>query len=315
MPASEVGSSLPGHTATHRRPRGVPLRPVAFAAVLACTQSAIAADKPIRPDILAVRAQHPGLAAQIDSPAYREAIPNLPRRPHARWTVHDFARPQPPIVTPPAAACAEPLAAPSDAIDLLAGGLKDWTGERIADWTFAGGILQSGGKALNMIATRAAFGDIQLHIRFRTPDGPDKPYGQHRGNSGVLFMGLYELQILDSFDNPTYPDGMAAAIYGQTPPRANAARPPGQWQCYDAVFRAPRFSGGKLRSPARITVFWNGVLVQDAQPIFGPTAAAAILPYKPHAAQAPLLLQDHGDPTGRVAFSSLWVRRLKPEPK
>jgi hypothetical protein len=147
------------------------------------------------------------------------------------------------------------------------------------------------------------------------PDGPDKPYGQRRGNSGIGFMGLYELQLLDSFDNPTYPDGMAGAIYGQTPPRVNAARPPGQWQCYDIVFRAPRFAGSDLLEPARITLFWNGILVHDAQPIFGPTHHGEIRPYVAHAAEAPLWLQDHGDPTGRVEFGSFWVRRLPGDPK
>jgi hypothetical protein len=228
--------------------------------------------------------------------------------------VHDFARPQPPVVTPPAAACAQPLAAPSDAVDLLADGLRGWTGTHIGEWTLADGVLTSGGHVYNMLSTRQAFGDLQLHVRFRTPDGTSKPYGQHRGNSGIGFMGLYELQILDSYDNPTYPDGMAGAIYGQVPPRANVARPPGQWQCYDVIFRAPRFAGGKLKEPARITLFWNGVLVHDAQPILGPTGAAVILPYNAHPAELPLWVQDHGDETGRVAFSSFWVRRLSPDP-
>ncbi len=122
-------------------------------------------------------------------------------------------------------------------------------------------------------------------------------------------MGRYEVQVLDSYQNDTYPDGQAAAIYGQYPPLVNAMRPPGKWQTYDIVFRRPRFNAeGKLLQPARMTIFHNGVLVQDCVELTGPTAHRARPPYKPHPDRLPLMLQDHGD---RVRFRNIWVRPLE----
>jgi 3-keto-disaccharide hydrolase len=121
-------------------------------------------------------------------------------------------------------------------------------------------------------------------------------------------MGKYEVQVLDSYENKTYPDGQAAAIYGQYPPLVNASRPPGQWQSYDIVFRRPRFDGsGKLVSPARLTVLHNGVLVQDNRELSGPTAHKARPPYEAHPDKLPLSLQDHGNP---VRFRNIWIREL-----
>ncbi len=161
--------------------------------------------------------------------------------------------------------------------------------------------------------TKQNFGDVQLHLEWRAPSDP-KGKGQDRGNSGVFFMGLYELQILDSWENPTYVNGQAASIYKEHAPLVNVSRAPGEWQVYDAVFIAPRFSDdGKLLSPARITAFHNGVLVQHDAILTGPTPNGATfhqptLPaYAAHPQKLPLLLQDHRHP---VAFRNIWVREL-----
>ncbi len=161
--------------------------------------------------------------------------------------------------------------------------------------------------------TKRAFGDIQLHAEFRTP-AVVKGNGQDRGNSGVFFMGLYELQILDSTNNPTYVNGQSGSVYKEHAPLVDASRGPGEWQVYDAIFIAPRFSAdGKLLSPARITAFQNGVLVQFNVALTGPTPNGPtynlpkLPPYEAHAAKLPLLLQDHRTP---VSFRNIWVREL-----
>ena len=132
---------------------------------------------------------------------------------------------------------------------------------------------------------------------------------QERGNSGVFLMGLYEIQVLDSYENKTYADGQAAAVYGQYPPLVNASRPPGQWQSYDIVFHGPRFAkDGKLLRPARVSVLHNGVLVQDNVELSGPTAHGARPPYTPQPEKLPLALQDHSNP---IRFRNIWIRELK----
>jgi hypothetical protein len=161
--------------------------------------------------------------------------------------------------------------------------------------------------------TRRAFGDVQLHLEFRTP-AKVVSKGQGRGNSGVFFMGLYELQVLDSYQNDTYVNGQAGSIYKQHPPLVNASRPPGEWQTYDVVFIAPRFAvDGTLASPARLTAFHNGVLVQHDVVLTGPTEYRGQPKYKAHAARLPLMLQDHRNP---VAYRNIWIRELNlPERK
>jgi hypothetical protein len=157
------------------------------------------------------------------------------------------------------------------------------------------------------IYTAEGFGDVQLHVEWATPL-PAAGRGQGRGNSGVFLMGLYEVQVLDSFENDTYPDGQAAAIYGQYPPLVNACLPPGQWQSYDIVFRRPRFlADGTVAQPARITVLHNGVLVQDNVELWGPTAWLQHFPFKSHADALPISLQDHGNP---VRYRNIWLRKL-----
>jgi hypothetical protein len=227
------------------------------------------------------------------------------------WKVHDRARPRPAAVTPPPQSL--PLPPPSDAVVLFNGkGLSEWTGEQGggARWKVDDGVLTiapgTGG-----IATRRAFGDVQLHLEWAAPV-PAVGKSQGRGNSGIHLMGQYEVQILDSYGNDTYADGQAAAIYGQYPPLVNASRPPGEWQSYDIFFRAPRFDPeGDLLKRARVTVVHNGVLVQDNVELLGPTVWLHYQPYKAHAEKLPFTLQEHGNP---VRFRNIWARELKETP-
>ena len=157
------------------------------------------------------------------------------------------------------------------------------------------------------IWTKDEFGDCQLHIAWATPS-PPKGDSQGRGNSGVFFFGQYELQVLDSYQNRTYADGSAASLYGQYPPLVNALRKPGDWQTYDVVFIAPRFKDGKLESPAYVTVFHNGVLVQNHTACLGASGHKTLATYKPHAPAAPIKLQDRGDP---MRYRNIGIRPLK----
>lgn len=157
------------------------------------------------------------------------------------------------------------------------------------------------------IHTRQSFGDCQLHIEWRTPSVV-KGEGQGRGNSGIFFMSRYELQILDSYKNITYSNGQAGSIYKQHIPKANASRPPGEWQTYDVLFTAPLFyADSSVKSAARITVFQNGILVQNNVAIWGSTEYIGVPKYIMHAAKEPLMLQDHGD---LLSFRNIWVREL-----
>ncbi|MBL7738642.1 MAG: DUF1080 domain-containing protein [Chitinophagaceae bacterium] len=157
------------------------------------------------------------------------------------------------------------------------------------------------------IRTKQSFGDCQLHIEWRTP-AEIKGNGQGRGNSGIFLMSRYELQVLDSYNNPTYSNGQAGSIYKQHIPLVNACRPPGEWQSYDILFTAPQFyADGSVKNPARITVFQNGVLVQNNVEIIGGTRYIGIARYEKHGEKAPLLLQDHGNP---VSFRNVWIREL-----
>ena len=157
------------------------------------------------------------------------------------------------------------------------------------------------------IASKQAFGDVQLHIEWLAPVAKGKE-GQGYSNSGVFFMGLYEVQILNSYDNDTYANGQASAVYKQHIPLVNASLPPDTWQTYDIIFMAPRFSDkGSLISPARLTVIHNGVLVQNNVELLGPTCFIGTPYYIPHPDKLPLILQDHGDP---IRFRNIWVREL-----
>ncbi len=226
------------------------------------------------------------------------------------WRVHDCDRPQPPVVRPGSESTpAAPGAAPSDAVVLFDGSdLSQWVGVDggAARWTLADGVVTVAPKTGN-IQTKQHFGDCQLHVEWRAP-AEVKGDSQGRGNSGVFLMGLYEIQVLDCHDNPTYPDGTTAAIYGQYPPLVNACRAPGEWQTYDIVWEGPRFEGRRLIRPAYVTVLQNGVLVHHRTELKGPTTHRKTLPYQPHPPEGPLMLQDHGD---LVSFRNIWYRPLK----
>jgi hypothetical protein len=225
-----------------------------------------------------------------------------------KWKSKDRNRPAPAAVDPGAPGTeTSPGRAPSDAIVLFDGkDLSKWTQKdgSPAKWKVADGYFEVVPKTKDIV-TKQPFGDMQLHVEFREP-APPVGEDQDRGNSGVIIMGLYEIQVLDSYQSKTYPDGQAGAVYGQYPPLVNVSRPPGQWQTYDIVFHAPRFDdSGKLVRPAHVTVLQNGVLVQDNVEIRGPTATGE--PYKAHAAKLPLQLQDHNHP---VRYRNIWVREL-----
>lgn len=227
-----------------------------------------------------------------------------------RWKPSDVTRPRPPIITPASPGTQDkPGRPPSDAIVLFDGkGLSQWESKKggPAQWKSADGALVIA-PGTGDIHTKQAFGDCQLHVEWAEPDPPHGE-DQGRGNSGIYLMSKYEVQVLDSFQNKTYADGQAGAIYAQTPPLVNACRPPGDWQAYDIIWHGPRFAAdGKLQRPARITVLQNGVLVQDNTELTGPTDYMHRPPYTPHAEKMPLLLQDHDQP---VRFRNIWIREL-----
>ena len=228
-----------------------------------------------------------------------------------KWKIHDPDRPAPPVIDPGTPSTQDSHGRPpSDAAVLFDGkDLSKWAHKdgTAAKWKVENGYAEVVAKT-GYIYTREAFGDCQLHVEFTEPS-PPKGESQDRGNSGVFLQGLYETQVLDSYQSKTYADGQAAAIYGQYPPLVNASRPPGQWQSYDIVFHGPRFAkDGKLLRPARETVFHNGVLVQDNVELSGPTAHGKRPPYEPQPEKLPLALQDHNHP---VRYRNIWIRELK----
>jgi hypothetical protein len=234
------------------------------------------------------------------------------------WPQHDLNRPQPPVVDPGTGVPPEtPGKPPADAVVLFDGkDLSAWKSSKdgtAARWKVESGYFEVVPKT-GGIETKASFGDAQLHIEWMAPS-PAKGTSQDRGNSGVFFGGTrYEIQVLDSYENKTYPDGQAGSIYGQFPPLVNARRPPGEWQAYDIAFEMPRFDGeGKLTKPARVTVFHNGVLVQHAMELIGLTTNKVRTPYSAHPEKLPISLQDHNHP---VRFRNVWIRELQPrQPK
>jgi hypothetical protein len=246
------------------------------------------------------------MAALMHGQSPQIGYDDTPFQPDGLWRVHDSRRPAPTVVTPGTGSWADP---PGDARVLLGptGDLSEWQGAdgSPAAWPVSGGVVQTG---KGFIETRKSFGDVQVHVEFATPDQVAGE-SQGRGNSGVFLAGVFEVQVLDSFQNPTYPDGQAAALYGQFPPLVNASRQPGAWQSYDIVFMAPRFaSSGQLVSPAVATVFHNGVLVHHARAFWGPTAHRRVDPYVPSTASGPIRLQDHQNP---VRYRNVWVRELQ----
>ncbi len=213
--------------------------------------------------------------------------------------------PEPSIVTPGS----QSHQAPSDAIVLFVGeDLSQWVdiNGREPQWEVKDEIVTIV-KGTGAIKTKIKFGSVQLHIEWRTPS-EIAGEGQGRGNSGIFFMELYEVQVLDSYNNRTYSNGQAASIYKQHIPLVNASRPPGEWQTYDIIFKAPSFdTGGKLVKPAYVTVIHNGVLVQDHVELRGPMEYIGQPVYQAHDKKLPLQLQDHGNP---VSYRNIWIREL-----
>jgi len=230
---------------------------------------------------------------------------DTPFLPGSKYRVHDADRPHPRVVVPGA----KPGDPPSDAIVLFDGtDLSGWVSVKDggeAKWKVEDGYMEVVPGTGN-IRTKEEFGDCQLHIEWAAP-AEVRGESQGRGNSGVFLMGLYEIQVLDCYENPTYADGWTAAIYGQYPPLVSACRKPGEWQTYDIIWEAPRFEGDKLVRPAYLTLIHNGVVVHNHTALFGRTGHKRMPSYQPHPPVGPLMLQDHGDP---VRFRNIWYRVL-----
>jgi hypothetical protein len=224
-------------------------------------------------------------------------------------------QPVPPVVTP-----GTPVGAPpSDAIVLFDGkNLDQWVSVRdksAANWTVRDGIVTVN-KAAGDIETKRAFTNFQLHVEWRIPANVTGS-GQERGNSGVFLAalagGVYELQIVDSYNNATYVNGMAGSLYKESIPPVNPSRKPGEWQSYDVVWTAPTFKAdGSLKTPAYATVLFNGVLVANHFELKGETKNTGQPAYHPYTS-APIALQAHGDPSPPISFRNIWVRELAPQ--
>ncbi len=224
-----------------------------------------------------------------------------------KWRVHDADRPQPRIVRP-AERFSQGTDAPSDAVILFNGvDLAKWTKDGgPAPWKVENGYMEVVPKS-GSIETKEKFGSFQLHLEFAEPTPPHGE-SQERANSGVFLHGLYEIQVLDCYNNLTYPDGTVGGIYGQWPPLVNAAKPPGEWQTYDIFFEAPRVENGRVVEPAYVTVLLNGLVAQHHQAILGPSMHRAVAAYGPDTpTRGPIGLQDHGDP---LRFRNIWIRPL-----
>ncbi len=228
------------------------------------------------------------------------------------WLVHDVNRPAPEIITPGTPSTpSQAGTAPSDAVVLFDGtDLSGWTSDNggPAKWVVRDGYMECT-KGSGPVKSKQKFGSCQLHVEFATPSTV-RGRGQGRGNSGVFLMAIYEVQVLDSYNNTTYPDGQCAALYGRAVPLVNACRKPGEWQSYDIIFHRPIFKGKKVVKKARFSVCHNGVLVHDNVELEGGTdwiSEHAVTEYKPHEDKLPIMLQDHGNP---VRYRNIWVREL-----
>ena len=231
------------------------------------------------------------------------------------WAIHDMNRPQPKVVVPGTFSTQEqPGKPPADAIVLFDGtDLSHWVsakeGAPPAKWKVEDGhmeVVPGSGD----IQTKDQFADCQLHVEWAAPTEV-KGSGQGRGNSGIFLMGICEIQVLDVYDNPTYADGGAGSVYGVNPPMVNAIKPPGQYQVYDIVFRKPVWKDGTMLDPGHVTVFINGILVQEATPLEGPTGHMKRTTHGPFPDKGPIKLQDHGNP---MRFRNIWYRPLSPRP-
>ena len=228
---------------------------------------------------------------------------DTPMLPWCPYRVHDANRPDPKRVNPGTAGATEqPAKPPSDANVLFDG--KDLSKWQPTECQLVDGCIVAVGAS--DLVSKEQFGDCQIHLEWMAPSQPNDPW-YNKGNNGVFLMGLYEIQIFDSWTEKIYPDGQAAAIYGQTPPLVNASRPPGEWQSYDIVFKAPLFQDGKLTQPGRVTMFHNGLLVQLNEEIHGETGHRILPEYTQKVSRGPLRLNGHHSP---VRFRNIWVRPL-----
>jgi hypothetical protein len=224
---------------------------------------------------------------------------DTPKLPWCGYLVHDPDRPAPKRVHPGPAA--QPAVAPADAIVLFDG--KDLVQWQPTPWKIVDGCVEAGNGSF---ASKESFGDCQIHLEWMAPAGFKGPW-YNQGNNGVLLMGLYEIQIFDSWNEKIYPDGQAAAIYAQTPPRVNACRPPGEWQTFDIIFTAPKFEGNTLVQAARVTMLHNGILVHLNEEIRGETGHRVLPAYTQKVSKGPLVLSGHDCP---VRFRNIWIRPL-----
>jgi len=225
---------------------------------------------------------------------------DTPILPWCGFHVHDPDRSAPVRIDPGPAGPPAPI--PADAVVFFDG--KDLSKWQPTDWKVVNGYIEAiGGTSL---ASKEDFGDCQIHLEWMAPANFKGPWSD-QGNNGLHVMGLFEIQIFDSFTEKIYPDGQAAAVYGQTPPLVNVTRPPGQWQAYDIVFTAPVFAGEKLVKPARVTMLHNGVLVHLDTEVRGETGHRILPEYKRKISRGPLTLSGHNCP---VRFRNIWVRKL-----
>lgn len=239
--------------------------------------------------------------AQTETPTPPKMVPEMT----------EFWEPQVPVVTPGKATANAAITAPSDAIILFDGkDLSKWKDKDggPAKWEVKNGAFTVK-KGTGDITTKQEFNDFQLHIEWLIP-ATITGKSQARGNSGIFLQGIYELQVLDNYNNRTYSNGQAGSIYKQTPPLKNAMRPPGEWNVYDVIYTAPRFKeDSSLFSPARVTVIHNGVVIQNNTEIRGTTPYIGLPKYSFHG-KGPIRLQDHGDPSEPISYRNIWIREL-----
>ena len=257
--------------------------------------------------------QAPPAGRRPETPEEYEKHPEGAPIPGQKWKVHDLKRPQPPRVTP-GLPISSPVP-PSDAIVLFDGkDLSHWVsrqrGGAISEpkWRVENGYVELVPQT-GSIETKEKFGDCQLHVEWTTTAPADPSHhGQGRGNSGVVLMGRYEIQVLSGYDNTTYADGMAGALYGLYPPMVNPTRPEGEWNSYDIFFEAPHFEGETVAKPAYVTLVFNSILVHHRVELIGTTSTLPLAKYQPHAPEESLVLQGH---VGPARFRNIWIRRLK----
>jgi hypothetical protein len=263
-------------------------------------------------------AQTPATPAVASPMEHIEGFTNTSMLPGGKWHQHDPNRPQPPVVTP-GATFSQGAPAPSDAEVLFDGtDLSKWQNNQgqAATWKVQDGYTEVSLPKGNDIRTKGKWSDFQLHVEWSAPTNTAGLHGQSRGNSGILINNMYEVQVLDSYHDKTYPDGQAGGLYGQMPPLVNASKPPGEWQTYDIIWESPRWNDkGELIQKAAVTVLFNGVVVQHHTEYIGSTdgigggvAYRAQSFYKQHDPAVYIQLQNHN--SNPVHYRNIWIRDL-----